>query len=56
MSDGEWGKKVPGCKYYVHADREKMKCFPESQHCKSEYDLEELDFYGECYCDFFRHS
>lgn len=49
-----WDKKVPGCAFCIHANREKMKCYPESKDCKSEYDLEEKDFYIECNCDFFK--
>lgn len=52
MSD--WGKKVPGCAYCECADRAMMKCHPESEDCKKEYDLEEADFHKECRCDFFR--
>lgn len=34
----------PGCAFCVHANKELMKCFPESEDCKSEYDLDESDF------------
>ena len=30
------------CSHCIYANKEKMKCFPESQDCKAEYD-----------CDFF---
>lgn len=57
MSDmNGFGKRCKGCAYCVHADRDKMKCFPESEDCKSEYDLVESDFYGECNCDFFEEK
>ena len=47
------GSACPGCAFCVHANKELMKCFPESEDCKSEYDLDESDFVGGCYCDFF---
>ncbi len=47
------GKKVPGCAFCAHANKDKMKCYPESEDCKREYDLEEEDFHKECNCDFF---
>lgn len=47
------GKRCKGCAYCIHADRAKMKCFPKSKDCESEYDLEESDFHTECNCDFF---
>ena len=47
------GRKCPGCAYYKHSDKEKMKCYPESEDCKNEYNLEESDFRKECNCDFF---
>lgn len=50
----EWGKKVPGCAFCAHADRDKMKCYPESKDCKSEYDLQKVDFSQECNCDFYK--
>lgn len=31
------GRKCEGCGYCIHADHEKMKCFPESDDCQSEY-------------------
>ena len=49
-----WGKRVPGCSSCAHANKEKMKCYPESEDCKSEYDLEETDFNKECNCDFYK--
>ncbi len=52
----EWGKRCPGCGYCANADKNKMKCFPESEDCKSEYDLEEADFQKGCNCDFFKHK
>lgn len=54
MSD--WGRRVPGCAYCEHADREEMKCFPNSSDCKKEYDLVEEDFHKECNCDFFKQK
>ena len=51
---GKWGKRCLGCGFCVHADKERMKCFPESKDCKKEYDLEEEDFIKECNCDFFK--
>lgn len=48
------GRRVPGCGYCEHANREDMKCYPQSSDCKKEYDLEESDFYKECHCDFFK--
>lgn len=50
----EWGKRCLGCGFCANADKEKMKCFPKSEDCKSEYDLEEEDFHKECNCDFFK--
>lgn len=47
------GRQCPGCNFCIHANREEMKCYPESEDCKSEYDLEESDFYTEARCDFF---
>lgn len=41
------------CKY---ADKEKMKCKPNSKDCKSEYDLEESDFIELKYCDFYERK
>lgn len=38
------------CKY---ADKEKMKCKPNSKDCRSEYDLEESDFIELKRCDFY---
>ena len=29
-----WGKKVPGCAFCAHANKDKMKCYPESEDCK----------------------
>jgi len=49
-----WGKRVHGCASCLHANKEKMKCYPESKDCKSEYDLEEIDFNEECNCDFYK--
>ena len=41
----------------VHMQTEKkMKCFPESKDCKSEYNLKEEDFHKECNCDFFKQK
>lgn len=38
------------CKY---ADKEKMKCNPQSKDCMSEYDLEVSDFVELGHCDFY---
>lgn len=51
-----WGKRVPGCDFCIHADKESMKCYPDSEDCKKEYDLEETDFNGPCDCDFFNEK
>lgn len=48
-----FGKKCKGCGYCIHANRELMKCFPESKDCAPEYDLDEDDFNWECKCDFY---
>ena len=53
---GIFGKKCDGCNFCVHADKDKMKCYPESKDCKKEYDLEESDFHTECRCDFFKRK
>lgn len=29
------------CEYCIHANYDKMKCYPDSEDCKSEYDLVE---------------
>ena len=34
-----FGKRCKGCAYCIHANREEMKCYPESEDCKSEYNL-----------------
>lgn len=41
------------CGDCIHADLDKMKCYPKSDDCKSEYDLTEDDFHKEARCDFF---
>lgn len=46
-------KKHAVCAECIHADHNKMKCFPHSKECKKEYDLTEEDFYIESRCDFF---
>lgn len=51
-----WGKRCPGCGQCTHANKELMKCFPESEDCKKEYDLEEKDFEQEANCDFFKQK
>ena len=28
------GRKCVGCGYYIYADYDKMKCYPESEDCK----------------------
>lgn len=48
------GRRCAGCGYCAHADHDKMKCYPESEDCKSEYDLTEEDFHTEVRCDFFK--
>lgn len=50
------GKRCAGCSQCIHADHDKMKCYPESDDCKSEYDLTEEDFYKEANCDFFHRK
>ena len=50
------GKKCAGCGKCVHADHEKMKCYPESDDCKKEYNLTEEDFHKEARCDFFHEK
>ena len=50
------GNKCSGCGECKHADHDKMKCYPESEDCKSEYDLTVEDFYIEARCDFFHHK
>lgn len=52
----EFGRHCPGCGQCAHANKEQMKCFPESKDCKKEYDLEEEDFCKECNCDFFKQK
>lgn len=49
-------EKYKSCAYCAHADKEQMKCFPESNDCASEYDLEESDFESEGNCDFFEED
>lgn len=56
LSDDFKGRKCAGCWYCVHADHDKMKCYPESEDCKSEYDLTEEDFHTEARCDFFKRK
>lgn len=45
---GMW--QVRSCRH------EKMKCYPESDDCKSEYNLAEEDFHREARCDFFHEK
>ena len=33
------GRKCAGCRCCVHANRKKMKCYPNSKNCKKEYAL-----------------
>ena len=54
LNDDFKGKDCAGCGSCVHADHEKMKCFPKSSDCKKEYDLEEDDFHKRANCDFFK--
>lgn len=54
LNDDFKGKDCAGCGSCVHADHEKMKCFPKSADCKKEYDLEEDDFHKRANCDFFK--
>ena len=48
------GKRCAGCRQCVHANYDKMKCYPNSGDCKKEYDLTEEDFHTETRCDFFK--
>lgn len=50
------GKKCNGCSQCIHADLDNMKCHPESDDCKSEYDLTEDDFRQRGNCDFFHRK
>ena len=56
MSNTGWGRRCPGCGQCMCANKEKMKCFPESEDCEREYNLEEADFHTECNCDFFKQK
>lgn len=49
-------KRCIACEYCIHANYDKMKCYPDSEDCKSEYDLVEKDFHTEARCDFFKHK
>ena len=47
-------KRHTRCSQCIHADYNKMKCYPKSNDCKSEYNLTEEDFHKESRCDFFQ--
>lgn len=49
-------KQIAYCALCVHADKEKMKCFPNSKDCRLEYDLTEEDFTEINRCDFFERK
>ena len=40
------------CIECTHCNVEEMKCIPESEDCKKEYDLTEQDLYTKAICDF----
>ena len=46
-------RKEYGCRYCKHCDTEKLKCYPESRDCESEYDLTEEDLDRLEICDFY---
>lgn len=46
-------RKKCSCNDCKYADKEKMKCYPHSKDCRSEYDLEESDFIELKRCDFY---
>lgn len=48
--------KICTCNDCKYADKEEMKCRPQSKDCRSEYDLEELDFVKLRCCDFYRRK
>lgn len=50
------GKRCSGCAYCTHSNKSLMKCFPESDDCKKEYDLDQIDFLQPCNCDFFEEE
>lgn len=52
----DFGRRVAGCAYCMHANREEFKCYPESGDCAESYDLEKADFEEECNCDFFEEG
>lgn len=54
LSEDLKGKRCAGCGQCVHANYDKMKCYPDSGDCKKEYDLTEEDFHTETRCDFFK--
>ena len=54
LSEDFKGKRCAGCRQCVHANYDKMKCYPNSGDCKKEYDLTEEDFHTEIRCDFFK--
>lgn len=56
LSNDFKGKKCDGCGQCIHADHDKMKCFPNSRDCAPEYDLSEEDFHKEANCDFFHRK
>ena len=44
--------KVMKCVECTHCNEKEMKCFPESDDCRKEYDLTEHDLYTNAKCDF----
>ena len=44
--------QIMKCIECTHCNVEEMKCFPESEDCKTEYDLTEHDLYAKARCDF----
>ena len=44
--------QIMKCTECTHCNVEEMKCFPESEDCKTEYDLTEHDLYAKARCDF----
>ena len=44
--------QIMKCIECTHCNVEEMKCFPESEDCKTEYDLMEHDLYAKARCDF----
>lgn len=44
------------CSNCKHANKNEMKCYPNSKDCRKEYDLEETDFYELKPCDFYEEK